>query len=211
MQVNIPQKPFVTELLKLVALVLVTANAVAGECPAGTTQVGTREERINETTVVVHPQCKRNPKLATGWQLGLDCAMSDVYGRAEKFGADGVKFAADLRKEVEQFRVSAPGVNSGNSNDTDVTSLDLDRQLAVSNLQKESQFVVKVLVVRHGDGRVNVDVQSYLAGAEHNKADELQNLMIFDASGHLAKDKNDGGATVEMAQVSNAVNRCMGR
>jgi hypothetical protein len=69
--------------------------------------------------------------------------------------------------------------------------------------------MVEVLVVRHGGGGVNVDVQSYLAGTDHLKADELQNIMMFDASGNLAKSTNERGESVDMAQMSDSVQRCM--
>jgi hypothetical protein len=108
--------------------------------------------------------------------------MDDLYERARAMGIDGRQIAA-LQAEVADFRrgALAPAGGSG-ANDVGLSSLSLDHQYAIGQ-GAQGQLVVQALVASHGDGLIDVQVNSAVLGSDGRKSDERDAVVFIGADG----------------------------
>ena len=108
--------------------------------------------------------------------------MDDLYERARSMGIDGRQIA-DLRAEIADFRRNAltPAGGSG-VNDVGLSSLSLDRQYAIGQ-GAQGQLVVEALVATHGDGLIDVQVNSSVLGSDGRKSNERDAVVFVGADG----------------------------
>lgn len=130
---------------------------------------------------------------AARWRKAVDCAVGDVYARAESLGPDGVRFANELRETVARAVAEADRTPM-DGDDVTIVNTGLDRMVAESGGAAPRQSIVKAAVHRVGNGDVVVDVMSHLAGWEG------QVNLKFDRNG-----------VVEVRDSYPSVMECLGR
>jgi hypothetical protein len=126
-------------------------------------------------------------QLVPGWQKALGCAMEEVYARSKILGADGVRFAQDLSKEMTRvFNEAGPPVKD--KDDVNAVNLDLNREIA-SGANADEQFIVTIVVNTHGDGTIVVIVESYFSksAGKKDKHDEARSVMRLDKYGRVTE------------------------
>lgn len=140
-------------------------------------------------------------KVRKGWQKALECALEEVYARAESLGPAGVRFSRELRAEVARV-IHEAGRPVRDEKDVNIVDLTLDRQISTGSGSAERLFRVDVAVHSKGNGEIDVDVQSIFSDPADRKSkqDYRQSFLVLNQSGKVIR-----------GQQSKTVSACLAR